>query len=189
MTTSTAQQRISPALAPYGTAIDEAFARITPPGTEPLNLFRTMARSPRVLQRMFAGSLLDAGAITLRDRELIILRTCARCESEYEWGVHVKFFASRAGLTDADVAATRSAPAIVTTLWHGTDLLLIRLVDALHDSAAVPDDLWRELDASYTAEQLLELIALTGYYHTISFLTNALRITPESYAPRFADTQ
>ncbi|KRB66266.1 carboxymuconolactone decarboxylase family protein [Noviherbaspirillum sp. Root189] len=187
MTTSTAQQRISPALAPYGSAIDEAFARITPRGMEPLNLFRTMARNPRVLQRMFAGSLLDAGAITLRERELIILRTCARCGSEYEWGVHVKFFASRAELTAAEVAATRSAPAIADTLWHGTELLLIRLVDALHDSADVPDDLWRELEASYTAEQLLELITLTGYYHTISFLTNALRITPESYAPRFAD--
>jgi alkylhydroperoxidase family enzyme len=187
MTTSTAPQRISPALAPYGSTIDEAFARITPPGMEPLNLFRTMARSPRVLQRMFAGSLLDAGAITLRDRELIILRTCARCGSEYEWGVHVKFFASRAGLTAAEVSATQSVPSVADTFWHGTELLLIRLVDALHDRADVPDDLWRELEASYTAEQLLELIALTGYYHTISFLTNALRITPESYAPRFAD--
>lgn len=187
MTTSTVPQRILPASAPYASTIDEALARITPPGLEPLTLFRTMARSPRVLQRMFAGSLLDAGAITLRDRELIILRTCARCRSEYEWGVHVKFFASKAGLTPADVAATRSDPAIAGTLWRGTEILLIRLVDALHDNADVPDDLWSALEASYTAEQLLELIALTGYYHTISFLTNALRITPESYAPRFAD--
>lgn len=187
MATSTSQQRILPALAPYGNEIDKAFSRITPPGMEPLNLFRTMARSPRVLQRMFAGSLLDAGALTLRDRELIILRTCARCGSEYEWGVHVKFFASKAGLTDADIAATRAAPEEADTPWRGTDLLLVRLVDALHDSADVPDHLWNALEASYTTEQLLELIAVTGYYHTISFLTNALRITPESYAPRFAD--
>jgi hypothetical protein len=51
--------RIAPVDAPYEAPIAEAFARIMPPGREPLKLFRTMARSPRVLQRMFAGGLLD----------------------------------------------------------------------------------------------------------------------------------
>ena len=46
---------------------------------ESLHLFRTQAHNPRVLQRMFAGNLLDAGAIDQRTRELVILRTCARC--------------------------------------------------------------------------------------------------------------
>jgi len=187
MNTLAAQQRILPARAPYDKVIDEAFARVTPPGMEPLNLFRTMARNPRVLQRMFAGSLLDPGSITLRERELVILRTCARCKSEYEWGIHVRFFSSKAGLSAAQVAATRAAAGTIDTPLMDKDLLLIRLVDALHDGADVPDGLWSELGASYTDEQLLELIVLTGYYHTISFLTNALRITPETYAPRFAD--
>ncbi|RJF96188.1 carboxymuconolactone decarboxylase family protein [Noviherbaspirillum saxi] len=180
-----ATQRVAPAVAPYEQAVSEAFARITPPGKQPLNLFRTMARSPRILQRMFAGSLLDAGSLTLRQRELVILRSCARCQSEYEWGVHVAFFASAVGLTEQEIAATRVEGDIRTAGWSTNEELLIRLVDALHDAANVPDELWQALEDSYTTEQLLELICLTGYYHTISFLTNALRIEPENYAPRF----
>lgn len=178
------ESRIAPLEAPYEQSIAEAFGRITPPGREPLKLFRTMARNPRVLQRMFAGNLLDKGSIELRDRELVILRTCARCGSEYEWGVHVAFFAKRAGLDERQIAATRAAEPDGTAL-SARDALLFELVDALHDEADVPDAAWNRLAAHFTPEQLLELIALTGYYHTISFMTNALRIDLEIGAARF----
>lgn len=177
-------QRIAPIAPPYEASLAANFARIMPPGREPLNLFRTMARSPRVLQRMFAGSLLDKGAIGLRDRELVILRTCARCASEYEWGVHVTFFAEQAGIGKEQVAATLAASPAV---FEGRDRLLLELVDDLHDHARIPDELWARLEKEFTPEQLLELIALTGYYHTISFLTNGLRIGNETYAARFGD--
>ena len=72
-------------------------------------------------------------SVGLRDREIVIDRTCARCGCEYEWGVHVAFFAERAALD----------PAQITSLTHGgahdacwesrRDRLLIRLADALHD--------------------------------------------------------
>ncbi|HEV7760231.1 MAG TPA: hypothetical protein VGO78_14620 [Acidimicrobiales bacterium] len=32
----------------------------------------------------------------MRDREIVIDRTCARCGCQYEWGVHVAFFGDRA---------------------------------------------------------------------------------------------
>ena len=178
--------RISPAEPPYDPAIAEAFARVMPPGFEPLKLFRTMARSPRVIQRMFAGSLLDKGAVTLRDRELMILRTCARCGSEYEWGVHVTFFAAKAGLDERQVSETMNAAA--GDCWSARDLLVLRMADELHDSAGVSDGLWEKLQAVFTTEQLLELIALAGYYRTISYMTNACRLAPEPYAAHFGNT-
>jgi len=176
--------RIAPIDAPYEASIAEAFARIMPPGREPLKLFRTMARSPRVLQRMFAGGLLDKGSITLRDRELVILRTCARCASEYEWGVHVRFFGAHAGFSTEQITATRETSA--NDAWDTRDALLINMVDALHDDATISDPLWAKLEEIFSAEQLLELIALTGYYHTISFMTNACRVALEPDAARFA---
>lgn len=175
--------RISPMQPPYEPATAEAFARIMPPGVEPLTLFRTMARNPRVLQRMFAGSLLDKGTITLRDRELMILRTCARCGAEYEWGVHVSFFAQKAELSEVQVAATVSGAAEGS--WSPRDRLVLRMADALHDSATVSDALWDELKGVFSDEQLLELIALAGYYRTISTMINACRLAPEPYAARF----
>ncbi|OGB27531.1 MAG: carboxymuconolactone decarboxylase [Burkholderiales bacterium RIFCSPLOWO2_02_FULL_57_36] len=176
--------RISPAEPPYEATIAESFARIMPPGIEPLKLFRTMARNPRVLQRMFAGSLLDKGSVAMRDREIIILRTCARCNSEYEWGVHVAMFAQRVELSAQEIAATCDT-VHGSDVWSPRDASLIGLTDALHDTASVSDAAWDKLMQFYTEEQALELIVLVGYYHTISFVTNALRIELESYAPRF----
>jgi hypothetical protein len=34
---------------------------------------------------------------------------------------------------------------------------------------------------------MLELLLLAGFYRTVSYLTNALRLPPEPYAARFPD--
>ena len=64
--------------------------------------------------------------------------------------------------------------------------LLLRLVDELHDRPRCRTRSGQPLRrASGRAEQLIELVALAGFYHLISFVTNALRIPPEPYAARF----
>ena len=153
-----------------------------PPGVPPLRLFLTLAHNPRVLRRVRQGGLLDPGSITLREREIVILRTCALCGSEYEWGVHVAFFAGAAGLSAAHVAATVSGDRQPFTPG---ERLLLALCDALHRTAGVDDDLWHELAAVYRPDQQVELIALAGQYHMISYVTNALAIELEPDAPRF----
>ncbi|WP_194723387.1 carboxymuconolactone decarboxylase family protein [Noviherbaspirillum malthae] len=177
-----ADTRLAPSDGPYEPEIAAALKRVMPPGLEPLKLFRVMAHSPRVLQRMFAGSLLDKGPLTLRQRELIILRSCARCNSEYEWGVHVAFFAGKAGLSDSEVSASREQQ---YSSWTKSEGLLLKLVDELHDDADVSDQLWAALSEEFSTEQLLEMVALAGYYHTISFMTNAFRIGKEDFSPGF----
>ena len=178
------QARIAPRESPYSPAVQEALDRIMPPGVPPLALFRTLAVNERVFLRVMAGGLLDRGSIGLREREIVIDRTCARCGSEYEWGVHVAFFAERVGLTAAQVAAT-CAPEPEAGAFPERERLLLRLVDALHDRTGVDDALWAALRAHWTDAQLVELIALAGFYHLISFVTNALRIPPEPYGARF----
>ncbi|MDQ1832676.1 carboxymuconolactone decarboxylase family protein [Massilia scottii] len=180
-----ATTRIVPLEAPYEDAVAETFKRFLPPGMEPLKLFRTQAHNPRVLQRTFAGNLLDQGSIDLRTRELIILRTCARCGSEYEWGVHVALFAERAALSAADVAATLGSDPEQSAL-PAQEVWLLKTVDELHDSSTISDGLWDELARHYSSAQVLEIIALTGNYHAISFMTNAARVELETFAPRFS---
>src|SRR5260370_26294667 len=85
-------------------------ARIMPPGIPPLVLFRTMAKSPRIFAKLFAGGLLDKGPLGLRQREVVIDRTTARLGCEYEWGVHIAIFAERVGFEDEHVAATVAGP-------------------------------------------------------------------------------
>jgi 4-carboxymuconolactone decarboxylase len=169
---------------PYSEPVTAALDRIMPNGVPPLLLFRTLAVNERVLLRLFAGNLLDPGSISLREREIVIDRTCARCGSEYEWGVHVAFFRERAGLTDEQVVGTCAADPDASG-FPSRDRLLLRLVDELHDTSEVSDTLWQELRAEWIDEQLIELVALAGLYHLVSFLTNAFRIPSEPYAARF----
>lgn len=175
--------RIIPLDAPYQAAVATAFQRFLPPGLEPLKLFRTQAHNPRVLERMFAGNLLDQGTIDLRSRELVILRTCARCGSEYEWGVHVALFARQAALSEAEVAATLVADHGCLSLQEA---LLLQAVDELHDTSTISDALWASLAQHYATAQIIEIIALVGSYHAVAFMTNATRVELESFAPRFS---
>jgi alkylhydroperoxidase family enzyme len=176
--------RIAPLEAPFDAAVADSFSRFLPPGMAPLKLFRTQAHNPRVLQRMFAGNLLDKGSIDARTRELVILRTCARCGSEYEWGVHVALFSERATLSADDVAATLNRD-IAQMALPAPEVVLLRMVDELHETSTISDALWQEIAQHYSATQILELIALIGNYHAVSFVTNAARVELEEFAPRF----
>lgn len=176
--------RIQPAARPYDEDMEQTLDKLMPPGVEPLLLFRTLARNPRVFRRFMAGGLLDKGTISLRDREVAIDRTCARCGGEYEWGVHIAFFAESVGFGAEEVAATL-APGADAGCWSVREKLIIRLVDQLHDTNTVDDELWRDLRSEFDEDQLLELIVLTGFYHMVSFVVNATRLPLETYAARF----
>jgi len=175
--------RIAPAVQPYEKDMEETLARLMPEGVEPLLLFRVLARDPRLFRRFMAGGLLDKGTLTLREREIAIDRTCARCGAEYEWGVHVAFFGPRAGLDDAELRATVATDA--SDRFGPRDRLIVRLVDRLHETSTIDDALWQELAAEFRDEQLLQLILLVGAYHTVSYLVNALRLPLEPWAARF----
>lgn len=176
--------RIAPADEPYPTEIATALARIMPTGVEPLVLFRTMARNPRVFERMFAGGLLDKGTLSLRQREVVIDRTTARLGAEYEWGVHIAFFADKVGFDAERIAATVRGPADAPC-WSDDERALLAAVDDLVDQRSLGDETWARLAAHFDEAQILEVIALAGYYHTISFLCRALDLPLEPYGARF----
>jgi len=175
--------RIAPLEPPYPPEIQANFDKLMR-GAPPLGLFRTVARNPRVLQRMMAGNLLDRGSISPRARELMILRTCARCGAEYEWGVHVAVFGAKAQWTEEQQRSTVRGQA-ADPCWTPEERLVIRLADELHDTSAVSDALWSELAAQYAAEQILELLMLAGLYHGVSYLINGARVQREGFAPGF----
>ena len=177
--------RLAPLEPPFVPSVQEDFDEIMR-GRPPLQLFRVMAHAPRVLRKMRLGGLLDRGPVSLRQREIAILRTTARLHSEYEWGVHIALFADKADLSAAQRANTKEA-VVDPALWSEPDRLVLTLADELVDSATLSDAAWSRLAATFSAEQLVELVALVGYYHTISFLTRAFEVPMEAGAPRFPD--
>lgn len=176
--------RITPAPTPYPPHIEAELARIMPSGVEPLVLFRTMARNPRIFARLFAGGLLDKGTLDLRHREIVIDRTTARLGCEYEWGVHIAFFAAKANLDDVHVAATVNDPAN-SSCWSLCEQALLAMVDDLVDRRTIGETTWAFLATHFDDAQILEAIALVGYYHTISFLCRGLDLPLERYGARF----
>jgi alkylhydroperoxidase family enzyme len=182
--------RIDPLEPPYEPAVADRLSAMMPPGVPPIRLFRTFVRNMPMATAMggWGGYELSARlSLTLRDREIIIDRTCARCGCEYEWAVHIVFFAERAGLTDAQVASlTHGHPA--DGCWTAErDRLLIDAVDSLHNTSSIDDALWRRLAAMFQEAELLDLLMLCGWYHAISFTANATGVDLEPDAPRFAD--
>ena len=176
--------RIAPLDPPYEDDIAQQFARIMPSGEPPLALFRTIALSPRAWKKFRAGSLLDDGPLTLRQREIVIDRVCARTGCEYEWGVHVAIFAERARLTEEEIAATVNRPPDAAC-WTESEQVLIRVVDALHDRATLGDDDYEALSRWYDIDQILEILMLAGFYRTVSYLANVLAMPLEEGAARF----
>lgn len=176
--------RIAPAQAPFGPAVQQWLDRTMPEGRIPFVLFTTLARDERLFGRFFAGGLLDRGHLTLRQREIVIDRTTARCRSEYEWGIHVALFGRRVGFTDRQLESLVHGEAS-DTCWSDEEALLLRLCDELHATATVSDSLWAGLRQVHSEEALLELLLLACFYRTVSVLTNALRLPLEPDGARF----
>ena len=176
--------RIAPVEPPFSPEMQAQFDRIMPPGAPPLALFTTLARDARLFARLRGGSLLDKGRLTLRQREVVIDRVTALSGSEYEWGVHVAFFAKKAGL-DATMLESLVNGAAEDACWSLEDALLVRACDQLHATSDIDDALWSELTAEFSEMALVEMLMLAGFYRTVSYLTNALRLPLESFGARF----
>src|SRR3954454_12540939 len=129
--------RIAPLEPPYPGEIQDQFDRVMR-GAPPLTLFRVIAGNARAWEKFRAGSLLDRGPLSLREREIVIDRTCALTGCQYEWGVHVAAFAAAAHLSDGQVRATVLGRADAAC-WSAAEQALIAAVDALHDRATLSD--------------------------------------------------
>ncbi len=182
--------RIQPVVPPYEPEVEQQLAEMMPPGVPPILLFRTFVRNLPMAQAMrgWGSYELSRGlSLSMRDRELVIDRTTARCGCEYEWGVHIAFFAERVTLTTEQVRSLTHGSADDDCWADERERLLIRAVDALHDHHDIDDALWDGLAKTFDERQLLDLVLLCGWYHAISFVARATRLPNEPGAPRFTD--
>jgi len=180
-----AAQELKPIATPFPPEVAEAFERY-PKGPDGyiIQLFRVFANSRRFLNGKGVVNLLDRDSpLALREREIVILRVTANLDCEYEWGVHVSTFANAARLTAAEVAATRQP--VLHATWNGREALLLHCVDQLCSEGRIGDEAYPRFQATWTLEQQLEILALCGNYHLVSFVANTARLEPEPGAARF----
>ncbi|HTN78269.1 MAG TPA: carboxymuconolactone decarboxylase family protein [Acidimicrobiales bacterium] len=181
---------IEPLEPPFAPEVAAELEKMTPPGVPPIALFRTFAKNlpmTRAMRPWGTYELSRALSLSLREREIVIDRTCARCGCEYEWGVHVAFFSVKAELTPAQVTSLTFGTCTDECWQSERERLLIETVDALHDDNDISDDLSARLATALTEEERLDLFLLAGWYHAISFVARAARVSLEEGVARFID--
>jgi alkylhydroperoxidase family enzyme len=177
---------------PHEPAVAAQLRKMMPPNVPPIALFRTVVKNMPMAEAMtlWGGYELSRSlSLSLRDREVVIDRTCVRCRCEYEWGVHVAFFAEKARLARDQIASLTHGGADDPCWTAERDRLLIRAVDALCDHRDIDDALWEALRREFDESELLDLTMLCGWYHAISFTARAARVPLEAGSPTFADVR
>ena len=171
------QARVTPVEPPYDPETAATLDALGPP----IALFRVLARRPDRAHGVHGWGryyLSRQSALTLRQRELVIHRTTARCGADYEWGVHAAVFAERAGLDGTQLASLASGwPS--DPCWGSADRAVLRAVDALHERFDLDDPQWAALVTTVGEEGAIDLLLLCGWYHAISFAVRALRLPLE----------
>ena len=188
---------IAPLEPPYAADVAAALSCIHPYDSwrEPLKLFRTMVRSLRLCDPMFAFARFMLGRNTaiaasydLRTRELVIDRVTARCGCEYEWGVHMAAYGEKAGITPAQAYSLVHGDC-TDAFWTDEDRATLTFVDELHDHGRVSDATWAAMRVRFSDATLIELLVLAGWYHAIAYLASSAQVELESWAYRFPARQ
>jgi hypothetical protein len=66
--------------------------------------------------------------------------------------------------------------------WSPRQSALLRAVDELHADALLSDPAWAGLREHLDEPEALEFLVLAGWYRTIAYVANGVRIEPEPWA-------
>jgi len=142
------------------------------------NIFRTLARHPKLLKKwlVFGGHILGRSTLPPREREMAILRMGWLCRAEYEWGHHVAI-GTDAGLSAGDIERIAEGPNALG--MDPFESVLLRAVDELHAQSFITDGTWRALADRYSTQQMMDLLFTAGQYKMVSMVLNSLGVQLE----------
>jgi alkylhydroperoxidase family enzyme len=174
------QPRIAP-LPPkdWPDAMREALAALQPPhprhplpARDPdrpkgLNALGTFAHHPALIRgfHTFNGHILFGTTLSVRQRELLVLRVAAVRGSAYEWAQHV-VLAGDAGIDADEIARIAEGPR--SGGWSPLERALLAAVDELIADARVADATWQVLAAELDRQQLMDVVFTVGAYDALA---------------------
>ena len=112
-----------------------------------LNALGTLLRHPELVRAFntFNGHILFGTTLSLRHRELLVLRLGALRQCEYEWKQHVVQGAD-AGITADEIDRIEQGPDAPG--WSPFERAMLRAVDELVVDACITDDTWSALGSA-----------------------------------------
>jgi alkylhydroperoxidase family enzyme len=135
----------------------------------------TMMKAPELMAaHLVLANYLFRGQLSVRDRELAVLRLAWLCQAPFEWGEHVKIGKRLAGVTDEEVLRAQQGSAAAG--WTEHERAIVKAVEELHADAMISNGTWAVLAKTLTEEQLLEFPILVGQYQGVAYLQNSIRV-------------
>lgn len=149
-------------------------------GTNPPNLFMTMARQRKLFRGwlFFAGRLMPGGSLPRRDTELLILRVAHLRGCAYEFEHHVRL-GRRAGVTDADVERVQQGPD--ADGWSARERALLNAADELITERRLSDPAWDALRRHLAEPQAVEFLFLVGHYDMLATFLLTVGVEPDRH--------
>ena len=137
-----------------------------------LNIYRVMAHHPALLKARvpLRKHVVEGGSLTVREKEIVILRVAAHWQSAYEQSHHV-VRGRKAGLTGQEIDEAQRGP----TAWSGfeSERVLLSNVDRL---LCGQPHLVHIAAGEQAAQNILDLMALVGFYTTLAFIANTFEV-------------
>ena len=132
-----------------------------------LNLLGTFAHYPELIRayHTFTGHVLFATTLSVRQRELLVLRVAHLRSCEYEWRQHVAL-AGDAGISSDEIEWVKDGPDAVG--WSSIEAALLRAADELVRDACIGDATWAILAAELETRQLFDVIFTVGAYDVLA---------------------
>jgi alkylhydroperoxidase family enzyme len=135
----------------------------------------TLARHPALARayHTFNGHVQFATTLSVRQRELLVLRVAAVRQADYEWAQHV-VLARDAGLDDDEIARIADGPDAPG--WAPLDAAMLRAVDELVADATIIDPTWDTLAGELDEQQLMDLIFTVGAYDVLAMAFRSIGV-------------
>lgn len=167
--------------------LDEEQATVLAPFASPdnkvgggrvLNIFRTLAHSPKALAGFLGWGnyvLSRRNSLAPREREMVILRTGWLCKSGYEFAQHTRI-GKDCGLTDAEIARIKEGPD--ASGWTPIEAAMLRAADELVADHHVSDATWAAL-TELGDRGRMDLVFTVGQYTQVSMILNSFGVQLE----------
>ncbi|MHA2181914.1 MAG: carboxymuconolactone decarboxylase family protein [Promethearchaeota archaeon] len=145
-----------------------------------LDAYKILVRNQDYLMNFlgYQNYLLEHSTISIRDRELLILRVAWLSGSDYMWFQHKNAGFGMAGMSLDEIERIKIGPDAEE--WEDGDIILLRAVDELYNEAFITDTTWKALAERYNTKQLIDMLGLVSLYFGIAMILKTLGVQAEA---------
>jgi alkylhydroperoxidase family enzyme len=142
------------------------------------HVYRTFAQHPALAKSFlqFNGYLLSSATLPIRIRQIAIHRVAWIRHCVYMWSSHLRV-SLPLGLKREDFEAIKVGAA--SSHWTDFERALITAVDQLVERSVMTDELWAQLSAELSREQMMDLLFMVGCYVLLAMVFNSVKIERE----------